>query len=110
MKPCALDKGKEAGISTEHGVPVLMNETAWTDSDAFIRYVDYIFPFSEPNKVLLVFDSAPSHISKKLKNHLQKAKILYAAIPGGLMPYLQPCDYEVFKPLKEKLAWMIDEW
>ena len=59
------------------------------NSDSFIRYVDYMFPFPEPTKNLLVFDSAPSHVSKMVKTHLQARKILYAVIPSGLTSFIQ---------------------
>lgn len=110
LKPCLMIRGKVAGVTTEQGIPVLVNKNSWMDTESFIRYVDYMFPFPEPNKLLLVFDSARSHISKKAKAHLQARKILFAVIPGGLTPYLQPCDYGMFKPLKDTLADIIDKW
>ena len=33
---------------------------------------------------------------------------MYAVISGGLTSYLNPCDYVVFKPLKERPADLID--
>ena len=78
------------------------------DSDTFIRYVDYMLPFPKPNKNLLVFDSAPSHVSKKVNTYLEARTILYAVIPGGLTSYLEPCDNGVFKPLKEHLDDLFD--
>ena len=67
-----------------------------------------MFPFRELNKDLLVFDSAPSHMSKKVTTHLQTRKIMYAVISGGLTSYRKPCEYVVFKPLKERPADLID--
>ena len=64
LKPCVLDKGKESWISTEQGIPVITNAKSWMNSDSFIQYVDYMFSFPEPNRNLLVSDSAPSHVSK----------------------------------------------
>ena len=80
------------------------------NSDSFIRYVDYMFPFPEPNKNLLVVDSAPSHVSKEVTTHLQSRKILYTVIPGGLASFVQPCNYSVLKPLKKRLADLVDNW
>ena len=55
LKPCVLDKGKESKISTEQGIPVITNATSWMDSDTFIRYVDYMFPFPKPEQELACF-------------------------------------------------------
>jgi hypothetical protein len=58
----------------------------------------------------VVFDSARSHISKRVKEHLQTRQILYAVIPGGLTGLLQPCDVYWFKNLKESISNSIDKW
>lgn len=76
----------------------------------FIKWVDFEFPFVRPNKILLVFDSARSHLAETVKEHLHRRGILFAVIPGGLTSLLQPCDVVWFKPLKTHLERSIDEW
>ena len=110
MKPCIMVKGKVTSIQTENGMAKLTNSKSWMNTDSFIMWIDYMFPFVVPNTVLLVFDSARSHISKKSKAHLHARGILFAVIPGGLTCYLQPADYGIFKPLKDRIAESIDEW
>lgn len=100
LRPCLMVKGNISSVTTVDCIPVLTNEKSWMNTESFIQYIDYMFPFVEPNKLLLVFDSAPSHISKQVKAHLRARKILCAVIPGGLTGYLQPCDFGLFKPLK----------
>ena len=90
LKPCVLDKSKESRISMGQGIPVITNAKSWMDSDSFIRYADYMLPFPEPDKSLLVLDSAPSHVSKRVKTHLHARKTLYAVTPGGLTSFVQP--------------------
>ena len=104
LKPCVMVTGKSLSLSTEPGVAKLTNLKSWMNIEAFIKWVDYMFPFVAPNSLLLVFDSARSHISKKAKAHLHARNILFAVIPGEMTAYLQPCDYGIFKPLKDKIA------
>ncbi|GLE09045.1 hypothetical protein PINS_up020590 [Pythium insidiosum] len=84
--------GKAIGISKVDGVVRLSSPNSWMSTEAFIAYVDFIFPFVAPNTLLLAFDFAKSHISKKLT------------------PYLQPCDYAFLKPLKDAITESIDAW
>ena len=62
------------------------------------------------NKILLVFDSARSHISKEIKAFMRDRKILFCVIPGGLTGFLQPADAFWFKPMKSKLRTLANQW
>jgi hypothetical protein len=92
------------------GVRWMTAEKSWMNQDLFIKWIDYEFPFVAPDSILLVFDSAHSHISTKVKSHLHTRRILFAVIPGGLTSWLQPCDVSWFKPLKVAIAESIDGW
>jgi hypothetical protein len=88
----------------------LSGQKSWMTQDLFIKWINFEFPFIQRDTVLLVFDSARAHISAKVKAHLHARGILFAVIPGGLTPLLQPCDVAWFKPLKSHIKESIDAW
>ena len=88
LNPCVLYISKESRFSTEQGIPVITTAKLWMDSDAFIRYIDIMLSFYEPNKMMLFLDSPPRLVIKKVTTHLQARNIMYAVIPGGLTSYL----------------------
>ena len=104
-------RGKEDDeIRTVDGVNWFPSPKSWVNQDIFIRWIQYEFPFVAPNSILLVFDSARSHISNLVKTFLHAKGILFAVIPGGLTGLLQPADVVWFKQLKADLTVSIDEW
>ncbi|KAK6763750.1 hypothetical protein RB195_024182 [Necator americanus] len=68
---------------------------------------------SDPDRSLLIFDSARCHVTDEVKQFCQQyGKI--AVIPGGLTKILQPLDVGINKPFKDHLKagwekWMRDE-
>lgn len=92
LRPCPMEKGNVFSVCVQDGVPVLTNKNAWMDGEYVIRNIDYMFPFIQPNRLIIVFDSARSHISKKVKSYLQERKILFAVIPSRMTAFMQPCD------------------
>ncbi|KAH9142953.1 hypothetical protein AeRB84_013012 [Aphanomyces euteiches] len=106
VKPNACNHSKTV---ESNGIAVCPVENAWMNSDVFVHYLEFNFRYHQ-RPLLLVFDSARSHISKKVKAYLHQENILYAVIPGGLTPYLQPADYSWFKALKSHLIKEIDTW
>ena len=68
---------------------------------------------SDPDRSLLIFDSARCHITDEVKQFCrQHTKI--AVIPGGLTKILQPLDVGINKPFKDNLKdgwerWMANE-
>ena len=104
-------KGDEdSAIQTQANVHLLESKNAWMNENVFIKWIRFMFPFVARDTILLVFDSARSHISKKVKAYLHTRGILFAVIPGGLTGLLQPCDVSWFKPLKASIANEIDRW
>ena len=97
-------------MTTVDGVNWLYSQKSWVNQDVFIQWIQYEFPFVRRNEILLVFDSARSHISTKVKDFLKARGILFAVIPGGLTSLLQPCDVFWFKSLKAVIAEQIDTW
>ena len=97
-------------IRTFSGVRWFPAKKSWVNQDLFIRWIQFEFPFVVRDSILLVFDSARAHISKKVKAFLHSKGILFAVIPGGLTGLLQPCDVVWFKPLKDSISREIDIW
>jgi hypothetical protein len=102
--------GNDLPIQTQNGVLILSSEKAWMNEDVFIKWIQFMFPFVAPNTILLVFDLARPHISKRAKANLHARGILFVVIPGGLTGLLQPCDVLWFRPLKLHLSKEIDAW
>ena len=65
---------------------------------------------SRPEQEFARFHLRTKSREQEVKTHLQAYNILYAVIPGGLTSCLQLCDYGVFKPLKELLSNLFDNW
>ncbi|KAK6744351.1 hypothetical protein RB195_011199 [Necator americanus] len=68
---------------------------------------------SDPDRSLLIFDSARCHVTDEVKLFCQQYSKI-AVIPGGLTKILQPLDVGINKPLKDHLKagwekWMRDE-
>ena len=97
-------------IRTFSGVRWFHAKKYWVNQDLFIRWIQFEFPFVVRDSILLVFDSARAHISKKVKAFLHLKGILFAVIPGGLTGLLQPYDVVWFKPLKDSISREIDIW
>jgi hypothetical protein len=111
LPPAIFIKGNHAvPIVAAGGVRRIYGEKAWINQDAFIKWIDFEFPFAQRDTLLLVFDSARPHISWKVKDHLHARGILFAVISGGLTSLLQPCDVSWFKTMKSILKDSIDTW
>ncbi|KAL0240102.1 hypothetical protein GEMRC1_008758 [Eukaryota sp. GEM-RC1] len=83
------------------------------NGDLFIKYLQLMFPLTSKaaaNRMLLVFDSAPAHRSKKVKAYLKERGFNYVLILGGLTGLLQPADVSWFKPMKATIRNCIEEW
>ncbi|KAJ0391866.1 hypothetical protein P43SY_004480 [Pythium insidiosum] len=75
--PTLILQSTKSEMVLSNGVAYAHIKKSWMNSDFFIEWVDFMFPLVMPWKTLLVFDSARSHISKAVKEHLQRRKILY---------------------------------
>ncbi|KAF0724398.1 hypothetical protein Ae201684_016937 [Aphanomyces euteiches] len=110
LPPCILLKSKVAdNIRCIDGLVHCSSPNAWMNGPKFIEYVRYTFAY-HVRPLLLVFDSAPSHISREVKAFLHSEDILFVVIPGGLTSFVQPADVSWFKPLKSHLKAEIDAW
>ncbi|KAH9159167.1 hypothetical protein LEN26_002478 [Aphanomyces euteiches] len=92
LPPCILLKSKDAfcGIQNNNGLVQCSTPNAWMNGPTFIEYVRFTFAF-HPRPLLLVFDSAPSHLSRQVKELLHSQDILFAVIPGGLTRIFAAC-------------------
>jgi len=92
------------------GIFVQANEKGWMNGEMFKMWLEEIWrkrPGSFfKSKSILIFDSAPSHLTEASK---MEASILstIAVIPGGLTKVLQPLDISVNKSFKSKVR---NEW
>ena len=112
MPPTIIQKGKTESICERNGAVLLTATKSWMNAKCFILWIDFMFPqiLTPPNTVLLVFDSAKSHIAKAVKEHLHRRKILFCVIPGGLTGWIQPADLMWFSPLKAAIKHESNIW
>jgi len=110
--PTIITKGKKENISIVDGVVRLTGFKSWINSNLLKKWIEFMFPIvSTPkNKILLIFHSARSHISKDIKKYLKLRKIFFCVIPGGLTGLLQPADAYWFKTLKTNIRMHSTLW
>ncbi|HEX4849465.1 MAG TPA: hypothetical protein VFV08_01600 [Puia sp.] len=79
LAPTIITKGKTESITMVDGFVSLTALKSWINSNLFRHWIDFMFPsFVTPaNKILLVFDSAKSHISSEVKAFLWHLNIMF---------------------------------
>ena len=67
-------------------------------------------PGALPGQKGLVWDSCSVHKSKAVKAHCAERSINTRVVPGGLTSLVQAGDVSHFKPFKDKLFKIIEQW
>jgi len=62
------------------------------------------------NSIILVFESGRFSISKEVKAHEERRKMLFYVIPDDLSSILHPADTCIFKSLNENLSYLAEQW
>ncbi|KAL0231845.1 hypothetical protein GEMRC1_011249 [Eukaryota sp. GEM-RC1] len=75
-----------------------------------LQFPPLLYPDTLKEPLLLVFDSARSHLAASVKSYLKDRNILFLVIPGGMTPLLQPADVCWFRPLKRVMAAEVRQW
>lgn len=93
-------------------VYVTHQERTWMNSDLLSKWIDLMFPAVLGSWVGrgLMWNLMRAHISKDVKAKCVSKKIKTMVILGGLTPYRQAGDIEIFKSFKDCLSSVIDEW
>ncbi|KAL0209344.1 hypothetical protein RCL1_007284 [Eukaryota sp. TZLM3-RCL] len=73
-------------------------------------WLENYFNEGELRSTLFVFDSAPGHRSRIVKEFLATSGASVAIIPGGATSLIQPADVIWFKPFKKVLRNTVREW
>ncbi|KAK6753682.1 hypothetical protein RB195_012959 [Necator americanus] len=99
-------------------VIVKTNEKGWMNQELMKEWIVEVWNKrenhnSDPDRSLLIFDSARCHVTDEVKQFCQQYS-KFAVIPGGLTKILQPLDVGINKPFKDHLKagwekWMRDE-
>lgn len=66
---------------------IYFQDNVWINDYIFMKWVDNIYlPYQNKisKKCLLLFDRAPSHITKEILNHLEKNNVEFSFIPAKL--------------------------
>ena len=118
LKPIIIFKRKTMPkVRFPPGVVVLVNEKGWFNNDTMKDWRkiwdERQGREADPNKSLVILDSAPSHLHENSRNELKKSSKV-AVIPGGCTRFVQPLDISVNKSFKDHLqthwkAWYAEE-
>jgi len=98
--PLLIHKGKEGPIEyvTNNGPLFFTHQSkAWVNAELLIKWIDCMFPIIDmsPGKCI-VWDSCRAHIATSVKEHCRRRSIEMIVIPGGMTPYLQAGDIEIY--------------
>ena len=85
---------------------IYFQDNAWINDYIFLKWLDNIY-LSYQNRInkkcLLLFDRAPSHLTREILNHLEINNIEFSFIPAKLTRFLQPIDIGINKQFKSYL-------
>lgn len=96
LRPCVMVKKARAHgelpVTTRNGVMGLKMDTSWINPEAFVAYLDALFP------VQLAPDSARCHTAASVQQYLSERGILSVVVPDALTGFYQPADFRWFGP------------
>ncbi|KAE9546677.1 hypothetical protein FO519_010111 [Halicephalobus sp. NKZ332] len=104
-------------VTATEGVVVLVNQKGWFTNETMKNWINVWNERSgydaNPEKSLIIMDSARSHLHQEARNELKKVSKV-AIIPGGCTRFTQPLDISVNRSFKNNLrthwaAWYADE-
>ncbi|KAK6760910.1 hypothetical protein RB195_022106 [Necator americanus] len=95
-------------------VIVKTNEKGWMSQELMKEWIVEVWNKrenhnSDPDRSLLIFDSARYHVTDEVKQFCQQYSKI-AVIPGGLTKILQPLDVGINKPFKDHLKAGWEKW
>ena len=92
---------------------VYTQKSGWCTNEIMEEWIKKVYsPYSKwcKEKVLLIIDQAPSHVSDISIKMFKSLDINYLLIPPGLTSILQPLDIGVNKIFKEKLKFKFEQY
>ncbi|KAL0212878.1 hypothetical protein RCL1_006504 [Eukaryota sp. TZLM3-RCL] len=108
MRPGIIVDGDESSVTLSlcRKYIVLKNQTgrSWMTGELFIKYLQFLYPFTTSDKKLIVFDSARSHTANMVKEFfLNRPDMFFLVVPGHLTGWMQPADVVWMAPFKSAL-------
>ncbi|CAM9514089.1 unnamed protein product, partial [Heterosigma akashiwo] len=110
LAPMLVAKGETAGVDRIEGVEVMHSPKAWSTHKVLTKWVQRALPrISRQNTrrtryAALVWDAAPTHRSKAMKQYLATRIIHQVMIPGRCTSTLQGMDLAIMRPFKAALT------
>lgn len=87
------------------------SSNGWLNDDLTAEWLKTVVGNLSFRKRILVWDSYRCHISEKTKEELRKGyNINTEVIPGGCTKYIQAPDVSWYKPFKQHLGELYDDW
>mmetsp|Transcript_7143 Transcript_7143/g.12835 ORF Transcript_7143/g.12835 Transcript_7143/m.12835 type:complete len:261 (+) Transcript_7143:841-1623(+) len=110
LAPMLVAKGETVGVDRIEGVEVMHSPKAWSTHKVLTKWVQRALPrvsrqgTRRTRYAALVWDAAPTHRSKAMKQYLATRRIHQVMIPGGCTSTLQGMDLVIMRPFKAALA------
>ncbi len=107
-------KAKETGLNIEQCEEcyVFYNGKAWVSQSLINQWIDLVYPIIDYSggKKCLIWDSCMAHAAKLVKEHMIYHGILNFVVPGGLTPYVQAGDLDIYKSFRDKISSVMAAW
>lgn len=93
--------------SAPANVHILRRRSSWCDNGVVRQYLSRLraaMDVAAPDRyILLILDCARAHIHNSVRDHAKRCRIRLIYCPAGTTKYLQPCDLQLFHPLKRAM-------
>ena len=105
-------KGSREGSVMLAGPYSFSQPSACVDSKRTCQWIDLVFPrvTRGSERGLLIWSFCRAHMSKEEKKNCRNRNVDIAVIPGGITAYLPAGNLCYYKPLKDVLNTLIEEW
>lgn len=112
LKPLIVLKGKrlDKSLAGVRGAVIELSANGWMTEELTLKYVRQQIGTLSFSRRLLVWDSYRCHISKTVKEEMNKLSIDKAIIPGGCTGLIQAADVSWNKPFKDKYRELYENW
>ncbi|KAI2796665.1 hypothetical protein BLOT_015676 [Blomia tropicalis] len=113
LKPYVTFKRKRKLLDLEKKFPQVVigySSNGWFDESITQDYLNKVISTFSFSKRLLIWDVFKCHTMDRIKEKLERMKIIPIYIPAGCTKYLQPADVSWNKPFKDYYSEYYNEW
>ena len=105
LKPALYVKAKRQSVASfdeiAHRCVIISAPSGHSNTSVHVEWINQVLlPYVDGEPAMLVYDSAPSHLSKRVEESLEENGIAAAIVPNHATPTLQPLDVGLFAPMR----------